>query len=1450
MQDFTFPVGDTLINKHYTPATIQLTALTGKAQFHVSVRKAKHPQNISSANYINRYWNISSSFDGFTGAYKARASFIYHDDDVSGNESSMFTSGFAAPYWYIYLPAQAADNMLTLTGESDLNKSFTGGDQFNPLASSPNDYFRSAQSGDWNNISAWQSSHNQVHWQGATLVPDHESRGIHIRATHTIGISSPVSLDETLVDGTLQLNTDGILNIQDGPGTDIDIRANGTLFINSQNSYASSIILPVSDEFATGAINVNTGGTILIGNGKNTTGTGYENLAIQNNFRWQDKARFVWNNGRAFPTSGITYFPLPLKKVPIFSVGPTQLEPITSAGILTINGILDVRTDLYFTASTATRVFRDGITGNSILSIPGGTGTQKITGMNAIIGGSDLRISLGKILRFDSDEMTVTVPKDSSVTFENAGGGIEKAAKAQFIVNGTADMTSINMNNNSGSVTINGHLKTAASDGLKGSTNSTFTSGIINITDGSTIEYNRIGNQTINSSSSLNNQLYYHIIFAGDGIKTFGSSVNVHTNGSVKISGPASLVVNATSNIGPTDANNSTAFTMDGGRLRLGNTGTLPLMEGTYNLTGGVIEFAGNNLTAQTIRPAQYFNIEVTGKTVSNSSGKIEIKPNGSFIVKEGGIYTSSSGNAPIVATNNSANGQVVKVESNATFRTAVTEGFYGANPGNINEKSPSVQNSITHVVLEPGSTIEYLRQTGVLPSSATNGDQNITFNEAVYTYQNLTLAGDGNKTAPALLKMKGDLHIKNDATFKHNNGLAVFNGEAKQRIVSQNNPVFYELENSNASSLQIGPDYVNLNETGYSISIKELLRLTENSKLNLVGGDVTIISDAEGTGRIDNIPSTASLLYYNGRFKIERYIPNHPKAWQLLGINTRGGSIRESWQNNHASTAGRGVNITSPYWTASDSKGFDAYSPAPSMKWHNQETGLFKGITSTENQIDEHPAYFLFVRGDRSVGSPYQPATPVTLHTRGKLFSPDNPPPSILLKPDRWEMLGNPYASTIDFDQLQITGGQLEAAYYIWDPNLTQLTANGGFSEYGLGAYRAVTKVGGNYLAVPPVNPLVPDAPYPMLQSGQGFYVRNVSEISDALISFSEDAKSTGSENVFRTGNVSFSRASRISSNLFVHNNGDKILVDGAMHLFNDEFNPETDAQDAKKMQNAAENISLPGNKYPLIIDRRPYAREGDSLFFLLTGLSKKNYSLQIVLSDMNAGGHEIYLNDRYRQSVQPLYEGINSTDFMVNDDAASAQTDRFYLTFRKLVPPFRFLAEKAESQSEKIRLEWKGENQKKVYAYLPEHSTDEKHFSPLQQVAVSESESSNYTFNHIHPAAGMNYYRIKALLKDGSVVYSRTLSSLFEYQVPSISFYPNPVIDHIMLNFYRQPQGKYHVQIRDSKGRLVKTETFEHAGLAENHRIKIEGFSSGLYIVEIRKPDDTRQFEKIMIK
>ncbi|MBS1978449.1 MAG: hypothetical protein JST46_13850, partial [Bacteroidetes bacterium] len=78
---FTFPIGDN--TAVYSPVSVNVTAGSFPLDIAANVVKAKHPNNASATNYLNRYWNITPSASAtatVTGTYVA--------GDVNGTEAS------------------------------------------------------------------------------------------------------------------------------------------------------------------------------------------------------------------------------------------------------------------------------------------------------------------------------------------------------------------------------------------------------------------------------------------------------------------------------------------------------------------------------------------------------------------------------------------------------------------------------------------------------------------------------------------------------------------------------------------------------------------------------------------------------------------------------------------------------------------------------------------------------------------------------------------------------------------------------------------------------------------------------------------------------------------------------------------------------------------------------------------------------------------------------------------------------------------------------------------------------------------------------------------------------------------------------------------------------------------------------------------------------------------
>ena len=221
---------------------------------------------------------------------------------------------------------------------------------------------------------------------------------------------------------------------------------------------------------------------------------------------------------------------------------------------------------------------------------------------------------------------------------------------------------------------------------------------------------------------------------------------------------------------------------MDGGRLILGTTGTQPNMQGTYTISGGTVEFVNNGVTAQAIRGGssiQYFQIEVSGSNVKNSTGNIWIKNGGGFIVNSNGIFEISGSNSIRCQTSGQCG---VLIDDNAIFRVGNGDGFYGTNSAAI-----ALDISEDDILLGEDSVIEFFRTTGNQKLSPfTPGYENVKVsgnavtmeaNVEIHNNLELTAAADltvlstSDENPPIVLTVNGGINVATGGqlTFQNN---------------------------------------------------------------------------------------------------------------------------------------------------------------------------------------------------------------------------------------------------------------------------------------------------------------------------------------------------------------------------------------------------------------------------------------------------------------------------------------------------------------------------------------------------------------------------------------------------------------------------------------------------------------------------------------------------------
>ncbi len=684
--------------------------------------------------------------------------------------------------------------------------------------------------------------------------------------------------------------------------------------------------------------------------------------------------------------------------------------------------------------------------------------------------------------------------------------------------------------------------------------------------------------------------------------------------------------------------------------------------------------------------------------------------------------------------------------------------------------------------------------------------------------------------------------NVTNDGTIT-NNGTIVLNGTSAQSFPGGTTGTIAAM------------NILEVNKSNGTGTFNKKFRITGILKptagVIAVSDTITIHSDAAGTASIDKVGATASFSYgANGRFTVERYIPtgvSHGKSWQLLSAPTFGQTVKAAWQEGAVGVAsnpkpGYGTTMTSNVAGAL-AAGFDFATPSGStIKTYNDATNAYDGIPNTTSFPIANPkGYMLFVRGDRSVTAYNAAANTTILRTTGKIYSPgaDAPPSSTVLA-GKFQSIGNPYASAIDFVSLLSTSTGLNTVYYVWDPLLP--------SYNGYGAYQTISSASGwkpvpggtaNYNAA-----LV----YSKIQSGQAFFVFST---AGGTVNFSENNKVSGSQQVFRPdngGNRQFLR-------LYLHS-ADGNLADGNVVAMDDTFDNAYESNDADKLVNFGENFGILHNGETLAIDARKPLNESDTIFYTFSNLRTAPYQLRFAPENMQSTGLQAFLVDQYtRQQIPVSLTDSSYINVAINNDAASKAADRFYLIFRQLiVVPVTFTSVDAVLQDQQVKVSWMVDNELNIRNYDVEKSADGRNFSIIGN-KVAKGNTGGRVFYELfdtQPFSGYNYYRIRSNGAGGEQLYSRVVKVWVEPVKGTITVYPNPVTDNLIrVQFSSQAKGTYRVNLLNATGQLVYNKTIVHSGGSASYvLVPVHLLPDGIYALDITLPDGRKVMEKLVIE
>lgn len=416
-------------------------------------------------------------------------------------------------------------------------------------------------------------------------------------------------------------------------------------------------------------------------------------------------------------------------------------------------------------------------------------------------------------------------------------------------------------------------------------------------------------------------------------------------------------------------------------------------------------------------------------------------------------------------------------------------------------------------------------------------------------------------------------------------------------------------------------------------------------TKTLTTGGNLTLRSTSAGTAAIRNTNSAI----ITGNVTVERYVPNTRRAYRFLASPVTTSDIWSNWQESGNSTSGYGVYITG---VAGVSPGGNDNTTGLDKTVHGNNSmftcsaSSWTAITNTKSTaLTTGVGYRIFVRGDRTIDLYATPdATPnnTTLRATGTLATGDFSTGTL---PTGYALVGNPYASEIDWNasgwNTIRSNANISNAIYIYRPGIAS-AASANANQYAAYVGGTGTNGGVQYIA-----------------SGQAFFVQVTS--GTPVLSFTEAYKtSTGVAGQFKKASlVNHLRIGYAKDNEHVDEIVVRFMPDAKM-VFDHNY-------DANSLNSEVFGLYSIKDTNHLAIQGRPDFVKEDAVKLSVNADVTGNFSLKFSETETFDKDIEIGLKDKFLGKTFAV-EGNSSYPFEITTDSKSKGSNRFELVFTRM--------------------------------------------------------------------------------------------------------------------------------------------------------------------------------------
>lgn len=170
-------------------------------------------------------------------------------------------------------------------------------------------------------------------------------------------------------------------------------------------------------------------------------------------------------------------------------------------------------------------------------------------------------------------------------------------------------------------------------------------------------------------------------------------------------------------------------------------------------------------------------------------------------------------------------------------------------------------------------------------------------------------------------------------------------------------------------------------------------------------------------------------------------------------------------------------------------------------------------------------------------------------------------------------------------------------------------------------------------------------------------------------------------------------------------------------------------------------------------------------------------------------------------------------------------------------------FTATIQKDLTSKVQCNWTTAYEQNVSYFEVERSIDANNFYSIGRVSAQglSTTPSAYSLVDYHPAAAVNYYRLKMVDQDGTYSYSKIEAVILSDSPSNIRLftYPNPCRENIRLTLQSYATAVMELKILDQSGRIRSCQTITVQKGLNNYILSSENLPAGIYTIVVENRD-----------